>query len=55
MSGMTIGKAARAAGVRVETVRVYGRCRLIDQPDPSLLFGAVASVRSSSCASPFVP
>ena len=32
MDGMTIGKAAREAGVGVETVRLYERTGLIDQP-----------------------
>lgn len=32
MNGMTIGKAAREAGVGVETIRFYERKGLIDQP-----------------------
>jgi MerR family mercuric resistance operon transcriptional regulator len=32
MQGMTIGKAARTAGVGVETIRFYERKGLIDQP-----------------------
>ena len=32
MSEMTIGRAARAAGVGVETIRFYERQRLIEQP-----------------------
>jgi MerR family mercuric resistance operon transcriptional regulator len=32
MKGMTIGKAARTAGVGVETIRFYERKGLIDQP-----------------------
>lgn len=31
--GLTIGQAARAAGVSVETVRFYERQELIDRPD----------------------
>lgn len=32
MEAVTIGKAARAAGVGVETIRFYERCGLIEQP-----------------------
>lgn len=32
MSDLTIGKAAQAAGVNVETIRFYERQRLIEQP-----------------------
>lgn len=32
MAGLTIGKAAQAAGVNVETIRFYERRRLIEQP-----------------------
>ncbi|MCZ6608017.1 MAG: MerR family DNA-binding transcriptional regulator, partial [Alphaproteobacteria bacterium] len=32
MSTMTIGKAARAAGVGIETIRFYERNGLIEQP-----------------------
>ncbi len=38
MSEMTIGKAARAAGVGVETIRFYERKGLIEQP-PRPAFG----------------
>lgn len=38
MTGMTIGRAARAAGVNVETIRFYERRRLIEQP-PKPAFG----------------
>ncbi len=38
MSDMTIGKAARAAGVGVETIRFYERKGLIEQP-PRPAFG----------------
>ena len=30
---LTIGKLASRAGVNVETIRYYERCKLIDQPD----------------------
>ncbi len=36
MGGMTIGKAAREAGVGVETIRFYERRGLIDQPPKPL-------------------
>ncbi|MFQ5620078.1 MAG: MerR family DNA-binding protein [Rhodospirillales bacterium] len=38
MNDMTIGKAARSAGVGVETIRFYERKGLIDQP-PKPAFG----------------
>lgn len=31
-NGLTIGKVAAAAGVNVETVRYYQRCRLVPEP-----------------------
>ncbi len=39
MSEMTIGKAARAAGVGVETIRFYERKGLIEQPPRPALGG----------------
>ncbi len=38
MNAMTIGKAARQAGVGIETIRFYERKGLVDQP-PKPIFG----------------
>jgi MerR family mercuric resistance operon transcriptional regulator len=39
MAAMTIGRAARAAGVGVETIRFYERRGLIEQPPKPIHVG----------------